>query len=429
MLPCTLLMAAMWLAQPEPATKPDAGPPLRGQVETLVRRLDSGQLAQRVAAERELIELGPGVLDFLPGPAGDVSAEVRQRLGHIRQVLQRRAAESVAEASTVTLRAESLPLSKVLAEISRQTGNAIHDSRGQLGQAQEDPKISIRFDKTPFWKALDEVLDQANLDVYPYGQQRAVTIVANPSAGLRRSGRASYSGPFRIEPTAIEARRSLRNPAAAALRLDLQVSWEPRVRPIAVRQRLSELAAVDEKGRPLDTGGGDAELEAAIQATDTAKELQVPMPLPPRDVRQLAKLKGRLTAMLPGREETFRFDELAKAANVSKQVAGATVTLEAVRRNNDLWEVRILVRFDRAGAALESHRGWIYQNEAYLEGPAGKQVRPSTVETTRRTESEVGLAYLFEAPGSLEGYTFVYRTPVSIVSTGFDYELGPIDLP
>lgn len=428
MLYCLLLEAAVLMGQGQSQPKAAAGVP-REQVERLVRRLDAAQLAQREAAERELLDLGPGILDLLPGPAANVSAEVQQRLGRIRQVLKRRASESVAEASRVTLHAESLPLGKVLAEISRQTGNALHDHRARLGQPQEDPKVSVRFEKTPFWKALDEVLDQANLDVDPYGDRRAVVIVANTSPGARRSGRAAYSGPFRIEPTAVEARRSLRNPAAAALRLSLQVSWEPRARPIAIKQRLADLAAIDQNGRGLDTGGDEVELEAAIQATDTTKELQVSIPLPPREVRQIAKLNGRLTAMLPGHEETFRFDGLSKAANDSKQVAGATVVLEAVRRNHDLWEVRILVRFDRAGGALESHRGWIFQNEARLEGPQGKQVRPSTVETTRRTESEVGLAYLFEAPGSLEGYTFVYRTPVSVVSAGFDYRLGPIELP
>jgi hypothetical protein len=41
----------------------------------------------------------------------------------------------------------------------------------------------------------------------------------------------------------------------------------------------------------------------------------------------------------------------------------------------------------------------------------------------------MGLAYAFQVPGSLAGYTFVYRTPVSIVSAGFDYELRGIALP
>lgn len=424
---CLLWTVTVLIGQAS-ARPADTHPTSVAEVRRVVRRLDAAQLAEREAAERQLIELGPAILNDLPSPSAAVSAEVRQRLERVRLVLQRRQAESTAEPSRVTFQAQSTPVATVLSELARQSCNPIHAVEQRLGRAL-DEKVSVDWTKTLFWQALDETLDRAGLDVYPYGEQRGLSIVARTVADYRRGARAVYCGPFRIEPTSIDARRNLRNPSSAALRLTLEVSWEPRIRPINIKQRLADLTAVDEKGQPLTAGGESGELEATIQPNDTAKEFQLSLPLPPRNVRQIASLKGRLTALLPGREEAFRFDDLVRAVNVEKRVAGATVVLEGMRRVDDGWEARVQVRFDRTAGALESYRGWIYLNEAWLEDPQGKRIRFRSQEATRQTETELGLAYSFQAPALLDGYHFVYRTPVSILSEGFDYELRAIELP
>jgi len=416
-----LVVALLVWAQPTPTGEAALQPT---EVRRLVRRLDSAQLAQREAAEQALIALGPAVLEHLPAATASASAEVQQRLGRIRLVLERRLAESTAQPARVTLEVQAMPLDRVLAELSRQTGNRLVDTRVGVSAAP----ISVRFVNTPFWEALDQTLDLAGADLYPYGQ-RGLSIIARTSLDARRVGRAAYCGPLRIEPTSVDARRNLRHAAASTLRLTLEVSWEPRIHPINIKHRLADLEAFDEHGQRLTTGREPGELEALIQPADMAKEFQLSLPLPPRSVRQIAVLKGRLQALLPGREEAFRFGDLGRAANVEQRVAGATVTLEGVRRSGSQHEVRILVRFDRTAGALESYRGWIFHNEARLEDPQGKPLRPATFETTRQTDKEMGLAYVFQVSGPLDGYQFVYRTPVSIVATTFDYELRGIDLP
>ena len=423
-----LLLAAALLGQPAPVAASPAPDQHPAEVRRLVRRLDAGQLAEREKAEQELIALGPAVLPWLPAAEATASAEVRQRLGRIRQQFEQRMAQSSARATTVTLPAQSMPLSAVLAEIARQTGNTVRDTRPR--PPSDDPQIPVRFENTSFWQALDTLLDQSGLDVYPYARQSGLSLVTRTVSDYRRTRRAVYTGPFRIEPTTVDARSSLRDPASGVLRVTLDVSWEPRVHPISVRQRLADLDARDERGRPLlPTPRPQGELEATILPLDTTKEFQIPLPLPPRDVRRIASLKGRLNVLLPGRQELFRFGDLAKARNVEKRIAGATVTLQDIARNGPSAEVRILVRFDQAAGALESYRGWIFQNETYLADPQGRKIQPGPPETTRQSETEIGLAYAFHVPGSLTGYQFVYQTPVSILATGFDYELREIELP
>jgi len=131
---------------------------------------------------------------------------------------------------------------------------------------------------------------------------------------------------------------------------------------------------------------------------------------------------------LPGKTETFRFQDLEQAKEVEQRIAGVTVMLEGARKNNELWEIRLRVRFDEAGQALQSHRNWIFDNEVRLQNPEGKSITWGSYETTRQTENEVGLAYLFSVE-SLQGFTLVYKTPGVILTTEIPYEIKDVPLP
>ena len=49
--------------------------------------------------------------------------------------------------------------------------------------------------------------------------------------------------------------------------------------------------------------------------------------------------------------------------------------VENCRKNGDIYDVSMRVRFDRAANALESHRGWIYDNECYMVDGKGRRIR------------------------------------------------------
>ena len=397
MIHCLLLVSSLLAGQVE---KP-AGEDLKSDVRRLVRQLDAAQLAQREAAEAELLKRGPAILDLLPQPNDRQSAEVRQRLGRVRQKLQQQAADNAAKSSTITLHSDAMPLSKILAELQRQSGNTIVDSREKSGQPAPDPTLKVSFDKKPFWQALDQVLDQAGLTVYLFAEKPAINVVPSPGEKPTASkGRISYSGPFRFEPTSVLARRDLRH-GESSLVLNVETAWEPRLRIIGLTQRMADVKAVDEKGNSLPVADDDAQLDVPTSGEAAAVKLDLPLRLPSRDVRRIASLKGKLQAMIPGKTETFRFDKLAKAKNVEKRIAGVTVTLEEVRKNN----------------------------EAYLEGPDGKPIANDTFETTEQEKNEVGIAYLFNTDQPLDKLTFVYKTAGAIVNSGFDYEPKDTELP
>jgi len=433
MLSSLLLVGNILLAQ---AAAPMDGPMDEGlqiEVRRYVRQLYGPTLAQRNAAEKALGELGPEAIDFLPQINERTPAEVKLRLGRIRQRLQQAAAEAATSASTITLAGDALPLSQVLAALQQQSGNTITDFRERFGHEVTDPTLSVDFQQTPFWPALDEVLDKAGLTVYGFGRNRAINVIARGETERPRGASVGYGGPFRFEPVRIVAQRDLREEDGRSLRLALAVQWEPRLKPISVKQNRNELTVVDENGDSMAVEAGPAAIEASA-ADATSVELDLPLALPSRDVMKIASLKGRLTAIVPGKVETFRFDQLVDeqnvgVKNVEQRVAGVTVTLEQVRRNGAIWEMRLRIHFDQAGEALQSHRSWIFQNEAYLEGPDGEKIPYDALETTRQAENEVGVAYGFVLEDPPADFTFVYETPGAIMAAGFDYEIKDVPLP
>jgi len=132
--------------------------------------------------------------------------------------------------------------------------------------------------------------------------------------------------------------------------------------------------------------------------------------------------------MLLGKVESFRFVDLLKGKQ-EKRIAAATVTLADVRKNGDSWEIFIRLRYDNAGDALESHRNWALLNEAYLEDAGGKQIQPDSMETTLRTNNEIGVGYVFAMPELPKKAAFVYKTAGMVVTKDFPYEVHGVKLP
>ncbi len=426
MIGCLLLLGSLMAGQAGAA----ANQQLPADVARLVRQLDAAPLADRDAAEAELLRRGPAILGLLPTESERVPAEVRQRLGRVRQKLQRAEVLAATEASTVTLHAQDILLSNALAAIEQQSGNRIVDARRRFGEPVTNPALSLEFNANPFWEALDEVLAAAGMTVYPYCEQREIDVVAaRAGSQAARFGRACYRGPFRFELVRVLASRDLREGDHGSLQVTLQAAWEPRLSMIDLVQRLTDVEAVDERGRLLPLADRQAQLDVPVSGNAPVVELNLPFRRPERDVAKIARLKGKLTAVMPGKIETFRFTQLATARNVEKRFAEATVVLEQARKTRDGLEVRMRVRFDHPGDALASHRTWIFNNEARLEDRQGRSIAYSSYETTLQKRDEVGLAFQFKVAQPFDEMMFVYQTPAMIVAKDFEYEFRDLPLP
>ena len=402
---------------------------LNAQVRRLVRQLASDEVAQRDEAESALVELGPNALDavqkYLPHP----DAEANTRLQRVQEILYKQAVEAATTATMVTLDVKDKPISEVFSMIEEQTGNRIVDKRGEFGQQAEDRNITLTVSDTPYWQALDKALDEAELTTYNYsGERNATAVIARPLGTMPRTDMAAYSGVFRFEPTQVEAIRDLRNPANKVLKLFVEVTWEPRLTPIALSQPLDSVTLTDEDGDALEIASAGV-ISADVNSSVAATDLEFPIVLPSRDVKKIASLEGEIGVLVPGRSESFTFDKLGDVKEAELKKASATVILQNVRKNNAIYEIRMVLRYDKAANALESHRGWVLNNEAYLLDKDGNRVEHAGYETTRQTTNEVGFAYKFVVPEDIASYKFVYHTPAAVVQKQIPYVLKGIPLP
>lgn len=403
---------------------------LAAKVKSLAGQLDSNTLGERDAAEKALVEIGPDVLPHLPAVTARTPAEFKVRLARIRNALVKAEVEATTKPALVTLAGEMLA-SEALAAISKQTGNKLVDYRERFGQEGTDPKIKVAIDKLPFWQALDTVLDAASLTIYNFDEEKGALAYTSRGADAGpRLGRGSYAGIFRLQPKQIQATRDLSGSGMHALKLTVDAVWEPRVRPIVLEVALAEAVAKDESDNTIGIDSSEGTLEVPVETSNTAVEIEFPLSAPARTVNKLASFKGKLMAVLLGKVEAFEFADVEKAKSVEQERGGVTVTVENCRKNGDVYDVSMRVRFDRAANALESHRGWIYDNESYLLDAKGNRIESAGLEATLLDVNAVGLSYKFDLDNaSPAGCKFVYKTPAAIIRIPMEFELQDIELP
>lgn len=426
----TIMWVGLVLALAVPLSAQDAEPNLSDQVKAWARRLDSDTLDDRQRAEREIIELGHQALEYLPEVKPNTPAETKARLQRIRTILEKARADSAAKASRVTLTVEDKPLTDILAAIEEQTDNKLVDYRRNFGQRADSTKLSVDWKDVPFWEAVEELFAKTNLEAYHYaGQPNILAFVTRQATSDEPNPLVRTSEIFRFEPTRIESFLNLSDTSQRGTFMNLQVAWEPRVEPIVIKLPLDQLKIEDENGKSLTSGDQTGSLDTEVLQGVSAVDIQLPLSGVERDSQKIAKLKGSMVALMPGRVETFRFDKLETARNVKDTRGTIEVVLEAFRRNGDIWEASILLRLLNEQGALESHRGWVYNNEAYLQGPDGERIDIAGFEETYRDVDTVGMSYKFVLEREVGDFQFVYRSPASIISLPVSFELTDIPLP
>jgi hypothetical protein len=413
----------------------DEATALAARVAVLIERLDASRLADRDAAEKALVALGPGALDVLPQGDKNASAEVKQRLARVRRQLELAAAKSAAKASLITLSEAERPLSEILAALAEQSGNPLVDGRAEGGARPGDPRIRLGFDKTPFWQALDRTLDAAGCSVRirdASGDEPLRLVVVARGEGERPRGeRAEYQGPLRFALADIDAKRDAAG-NGGLLRVVLETAWEPRLRPISFTLSAGDLTAADDTGRPLAVATPQAEWSTASLGGQSAIRLSLPLAKPADDAKAFS-LKGRVTALLPGANVAFRFEKLAGktrgggAAVAAQTIGDATVRLESFRRQDDRWQARFRVIYASPQEAVQSHFDWLYTSRAAMM-VGSKRVAPVRYDA-QAAEDGVVATYEFAAGagGDAGGeMSLVYTTPAVILSLPYRFEFRDV---
>ncbi len=410
------------------------------RVAFLQRELEAPEIPKRDEAEKELIGLGVRVLDYLEAADEKTTTQAVERLGRIRQHLEKIAVAAVTKASLVNLSGK-VSVGKALEKIKQQTGNDVRLPEG-VPDLFRDREIEVKFEDVPFWEALASVMEQGELVVDAYGGEAGKLIVtpseaariaaANPDAPPTKKSATetprNISGVFELLVTRVNASRNLRNPAQNYCNLDVVIRWEPRINPISIVLPASTIKAIDEFDSAVEITNQEAVMSGTVQREIPELEFSIPIGLQDRQIEEIKSLDAVIDAVLPGRVETFKFKSLGNIEPGASQLkGGATVTFEGIAKNEDLWGVNVGLSFDEEHNALESHQGWVYDNPIHLENEAGEKLEALAFEGVRQTNSEVVIRYYFEKDP--KDYSLHYTTPAAIVKVPVKISLKKIPLP
>jgi hypothetical protein len=213
--------------------------------------------------------------------------------------------------------------------------------------------------------------------------------------------------------------------------VQLEVAWEPRLRPLAVTQLAADVHAKCDDGLETPSLAEEVVFDREISAGHHAVEATLPFQLPARRATALATLSGTFTTLVPTRIAEFQFKDLDQAREVTQEDGGVAVTLAQMRKNQDVWEIHMRIAVESDVEALHSHRGWVFENVAELRDGEGNVIENAGLETTMQTADEAGLAYFYELPEGVDvaDCTWAYRTPAAIEEVAVEYELRDVMLP
>lgn len=424
---CAVLIAAsvQIVASQEPPEVKTSVPPAEEAVSKLFRSLDSNRTSEREDAEKELLKLGPAILDKLPPVRDSDSSEALLRNERIRETLEAQEQAAILLPTRIQLTG-SMPGSEALRKISELSGNTIplEETPGL------DLTIDARFAETTFWEAFDEVLDQLNLTVMP-GDGESIRLIPQQEDAPLRIQMAAYSGAFRLEPIQVIQSSNLQSPDRSTLTLDFLFAWEPRLNPSLITFPTEKIQLICDNGEILRPR--TQEPITFIPVGGSQLQISLDFPMPSKQAKKIDRFEGAFQAAVPGRMAGVSFSDLANKRSAKLSNGSLNVTLEQARKNRDVYELLVSVQHEGGGASVSgkpvSSQAWSTLQDVFLLDSQDQRIENVGWSTTRMTDKEMGMSFLFELEKGLEGCKFVFRAPGSLHVQEVDFALVDIPLP
>lgn len=402
---------------------------LKAKVETLVAELANPD--KQVAAEAQLLKLGPDILSYLPTDLSKLNPAQKDRLKAIRAALNEAQVLRDLSPRHVSLQGIAIPLEQALEQLHKQTGIEVVDRRENAG---EIPALKLKLQKATFWEALDAIAKEADLTIGLYERDGKLALREGPYRALP----VSYSGVFRTQCKRITLTNQLDTDARTCV-LTLEITWEPRFMPLFLEPRQNSFVAKDEKGVALAFPQG-AGGRASVQGRLTT-EVEVPLEAPRRAVGTLGVLKGGFDMIGPSKMLEFSFDKLAKVDRKTpadklpaSTQEGVTIRMREFNVEPDVWTVSFLLEYPDGGPEFESFESWLVNNKIQLVNKDGKGYNDAGYEIDEQAGNKAVVTYRFAEEkglvlGKPENWKLIYRTPGVIAKVPIDFEFKDLPLP
>ena len=400
---------------------------LKDRVGQLLERLDAPKEEARKAAQEALIKLGPRVLPLLPEGAKITGDERKRRLENVRSALLEATEAANLGASRITLKVKGMRLSEVVQKLQGQTGNAITDLREAEGGEATNPSLDLDIDDKPFLEALDVVCKLAEITPNYFSGDGSIGLMPGKPP---TQGKVVYTGPFRVSFKQIAIVRDFQA-EAGTMNAQLEVAWEPRLRPMLLKLKADETKVVDDQGKTVESQVTEEAIDVVLRPENPVAEMNLNLKAPDRSVKKLGKVavKGEIT--IPAGLKTFRFPTLTVKEPATIKQGDVAVTLESTEVDEQVWKVNLELAYPGDSPAFESYRQGLFNNRLWLQKSDGSRFEHNGgFSNTSSDGGKLGFEYLFvDAPGKPSDYGLVYETPSKVLTIPLEFEFKDVPLP
>jgi hypothetical protein len=399
---------------------------LRDRVLQLLQRLSDPKPEARDEAQARLIKLGPKILPLLPETPAEADKDRRERLDRIRAALMEVQQEENHGPTFVTIQSKGIRLSEALQQAQRQTGNPVSDLRESLGAEATNPAFDLDLKKVPFLEAMDRIARAAEVSINAFSGDGSIGITAGapPKAPM-----IQYVGPFRIAFKQLMEQRDLQAGTSSG-NAQIEVAWEPRLRPMLLTLKMDGLEIKDDKGKEIKPQTMMESNEVVLRPENPAAELNLNIEAPDRSATKLTSFHLKSEITLPAGMKTFRFPSLAQE-NVALKQGDVGATLQNVEIDEQVWKVNLELAYGDTGPAFESYRQGLFNNRIWLQKADGSRFEHNGgFSNTSSDGGKLGFEYLFvDVPGKPADYQLVYETPSRVVTIPLEFTFKDVPLP
>jgi len=399
---------------------------LKDRVAQLVGRLDSEKAETRTAAQAGLIKLGARILPLLPETSKTTKPETVKRLAEIRAALSKADEEVDTKPSRVTIEGKGIRLSEAIQQLQKQSKNLMTDLRDPSGAGTTNPALDLEIRDQPFFEALGIIARKGGVSLNYATGDGSIGLMEGAATGTPVR---EMSGPFMITLTRIGLFREVTTGVSSA-NVQLEVAWEPRLRPMLLALKADKLEVIDDRGKPVPPQIDKEATEVVLRPENPSAEINLSLAAPDRAARKLASLKLTADVTIPAGIKTFRFPNLTEEGAI-RTIGEVRVSLKGTEVEENVWKVNVELAYPGGGPVFQSYQQGLFNNRIWLQKADGSKFEQNGgFSTATSGEGVLGFEYEFvDAPGKPGDYQLVYETPSKIITIPVQVTFKDVILP
>jgi hypothetical protein len=347
--------------------------------------------------------------------------------------------------AVVSLHAKDLPGKAVLEQFAKQAGAAMPLSPPDLLDRSPLPAVTLDLDRQPFWAAMEALSRKTGLQPLVTPDEPYPRFQLGLGDGMFWDEPHVVSGPLVLFVNDLQRTNSVelgktKHQFDRQLVVNLTAFAEPGLHLLSVSDDVKIVSAVDEAGHSLkpadptpDTDTSSPHPPAGVYSWSLA----VALASPPDNTKRIKRLQAITHVRVQTRSERVEVEDILKARNVSRTVAGIGVSFRSLKKADIEYDLQLsLKRGKHLPADWENLHHSIFNGLMALYDDKGRLVAARATENGGDYDANkinANLRFVREPgvsdPAAGEPFKLVWLAPAEAVDIQVPFELTDLPIP